>query len=71
MKNRGADMLIRTLANAGVRRVFTVSGNHIMPVFDAAVVSGIELIHARHEAAASLPLPEPARRRGPEPPARP
>lgn len=45
-------MLIRTLANAGVRRIFTVSGNHIMPVFDAALGGGIELIHARHEAAA-------------------
>ena len=45
-------MLVRTLANAGVRRVFTVSGNHIMPVFDAALDGGIELIHARHEAAA-------------------
>ena len=52
MKSRGADTLIRTLASAGVRRIFTVSGNHIMPVFDAALDGGIELIHARHEAAA-------------------
>ncbi|HVN35677.1 MAG TPA: thiamine pyrophosphate-binding protein [Casimicrobiaceae bacterium] len=52
MKNRGADRLIGTLARAGVRRIFTVSGNHIMPVFDAALDGGIELIHARHEAAA-------------------
>ena len=52
MKSRGADLLIRTLGNAGVRRIFTVSGNHIMPVFDAALDGGIELIHVRHEAAA-------------------
>ena len=52
MKNRGADILIRTLSTAGVRRIFTVSGNHIMPVFDAAFDGGIDLIHARHEAAA-------------------
>ena len=52
MKTRGADLLIRTLASAGVRRIFTLSGNHIMPVFDAALDEGIELIHARHEAAA-------------------
>ncbi|HET7032042.1 MAG TPA: thiamine pyrophosphate-binding protein, partial [Casimicrobiaceae bacterium] len=52
MKTRGADRLIGTLAQAGVRRIFTVSGNHIMPVFDAAVDGGIDLIHARHEAAA-------------------
>src|SRR5664279_1410886 len=49
---RGADALIRSLQGAGVRRVFTLSGNHIMPVFDAALDAGIELIHTRHEAAA-------------------
>ena len=49
---RGADALAATLIAAGVRRVFTLSGNHIMPVFDAALGAGIELIHVRHEAAA-------------------
>ena len=50
-KNRGADLLARTLKSAGVERMFTLSGNHIMPVFDAALEAGIELIHVRHEAA--------------------
>jgi acetolactate synthase I/II/III large subunit len=49
---RGADALVRTLESAGVRYLFTVSGNHIMPVFDAAFQSGMQLIHTRHEAAA-------------------
>jgi acetolactate synthase-1/2/3 large subunit len=49
---RGADALVRALTNAGVRRVFTLSGNHIMSVFDAALDAGISLIHTRHEAAA-------------------
>src|ERR1700686_5581140 len=52
MKNRGADALARALARAGVTRVFTLSGNHVMPLFDAALDAGIELIHTRHEAAA-------------------
>lgn len=52
MKNRGADALARSLAGAGIKRVFTLSGNHIMPIFDAALDAGIELIHTRHEAAA-------------------
>ena len=52
IKNRGADALARSLARAGVRRLFTLSGNHIMPVFDAALDAGIELLHVRHEAAA-------------------
>jgi len=51
-KHRGADALVRALTNAGVRRVFTLSGNHIMSVFDAALDAGISLIHTRHEAAA-------------------
>ncbi|MDQ2779108.1 MAG: thiamine pyrophosphate-binding protein [Pseudomonadota bacterium] len=51
-RNRGSDALIRGLSAAGVGRVFTLSGNHIMPVFDAALNGGIELLHTRHEAAA-------------------
>jgi len=50
--SRGADLLARSLKQAGVRRIFTLSGNHIMPVFDAALSAGIELLHVRHEAAA-------------------
>jgi acetolactate synthase I/II/III large subunit len=50
-KKRGADALIQSLQKAGVKRIFTLSGNHIMPVFDAAFDGGIELIHTRHEAA--------------------
>jgi len=49
---RGADALVATLSAAKVRRIFTLSGNHVMPVFDAAIDAGIELIHVRHEAAA-------------------
>jgi acetolactate synthase I/II/III large subunit len=52
MKNRGADALARALARRGATRVFTLSGNHIMPVFDAALDAGISLVHTRHEAAA-------------------
>ena len=48
----GAHALIHALRDAGIARVFTLSGNHVMPVFDAAIDSGIELIHVRHEAAA-------------------
>src|SRR5258708_39516756 len=50
--HRGGDALVRSLLAAGVRRVFTLSGNHIMPIFDASIGTGLELIHVRHEAAA-------------------
>jgi len=52
MKLRGADVLARTLAAAGVRNVFALSGNHVMPVFDAALDAKLNIIHVRHEAAA-------------------
>ncbi|NKC32500.1 thiamine pyrophosphate-binding protein [Falsiroseomonas selenitidurans] len=52
MALRGADVLVKGLQAAGVRRIFTLSGNHIMEVFDALVGAGITLVHTRHEAAA-------------------
>ncbi|MEO5694662.1 MAG: thiamine pyrophosphate-binding protein [Usitatibacter sp.] len=51
-KFRGADALAASLVAEGLTKVFTLSGNHIMPLFDAAFDAGIELIHVRHEAAA-------------------
>ena len=50
--HRGADALAAALAAHGVRRVFALSGNHVMPVFDATLDAGIEILHVRHEAAA-------------------
>ena len=50
--SRGADAFAASLAAAGTRRVFTLSGNHVMPIFDAAIDANLELIHVRHEAAA-------------------
>jgi acetolactate synthase-1/2/3 large subunit len=49
---RGADLLVRALRQAGARFVFSLSGNHIMAVYDALIGSGIRIIHTRHEAAA-------------------
>lgn len=51
-KIRGADIVARTLDAAGLTTIFTLSGNHIMPLFDAALGTRLELIHVRHEAAA-------------------
>jgi acetolactate synthase-1/2/3 large subunit len=49
---RGADIVARTLEQAGATTVFTLSGNHIMSLFDAAIGSRLDLVHTRHEAAA-------------------
>ena len=49
---RGADLIASTLANAGVKVIFSLSGNQIMPIYDACIDTGIRIIHTRHEAAA-------------------
>jgi len=49
---RGADIVMRVLERAGHDTVFTLSGNHIMSLFDAAIGTSIDLVHTRHEAAA-------------------
>lgn len=52
MRLRGADVVARTLARAGARQLFALSGNHVMPIFDAALDVSLRILHVRHEAAA-------------------
>ena len=49
---RGAEVLATALAESGVERVFSLSGNQIMPVYDALIDVGVDIVHTRHEAAA-------------------
>lgn len=51
MAMRGADVIAQGLARAGTRYLFALSGNHIMPIFDAALDAKLPLVHVRHEAA--------------------
>ena len=49
----GAELLVdHPLVQAGVRRIFSLSGNQIMPVYDACIDAGISIVHVRHESAA-------------------
>lgn len=56
MKNeadmRGADRLVQILARHGVTTLFSLSGNQIMPIYDACFDAKIRIIHTRHECAA-------------------
>lgn len=49
---RGADAVVAALKQIGADTLFVMSGNQLMPVFDACVGTGLKLIHVRHEAAA-------------------
>jgi len=51
---RGADVVARTLDRAGMHQIFTLSGNHIMEIFDATIGTKINLTHVRQEGAAVL-----------------
>ena len=48
----GAQHLVDALKQADVETIFSLSGNQIMPVYDALIGSGIRLIHTRHEGGA-------------------
>jgi acetolactate synthase-1/2/3 large subunit len=49
---RAADILVETLVEAEIPYLFTLSGNQILPLFDATIGREIELVHTRHEATA-------------------
>ena len=52
MATTTAEHLIDTLVEAGVKHLFTLSGNQILDIYDATIGRNIDLIHTRHEAAA-------------------
>lgn len=48
----GAHLVTDALLRANVKTIFSLSGNQIMPVYDACIDAGIRIVHVRHEAAA-------------------
>jgi len=52
MAVHGGKLVGRALKNAGVECIFTLSGGHIMPIYEGALDEGIRIIDVRHEQAA-------------------
>jgi len=52
-KITAARALIRVLRAEGVDTLFTLTGGHILPLLDAAVVEGMRVVDVRHEQAAA------------------
>jgi len=48
----GGRLAARTLKAAGVECVFTLSGGHVMAIYDGCIDEGIEVVDVRHEQAA-------------------
>ncbi len=51
-KLTGAHLFVRCLKQEGIQKVFTIVGDTILPLVDAAADEGIEFIDTRHEGAA-------------------
>ena len=49
----GGQIVARTLRRLGAEIIFSVSGNQVLPVYDAAGDAGLRIIHMRHESAAA------------------
>src|SRR5260370_445678 len=45
----GAELFVSTLETLGIRRIFTLVGDHLNEVLAAAARAGLEIIHMRHE----------------------
>jgi acetolactate synthase-1/2/3 large subunit len=52
MTLRGAHLVLRCLKLEGIRKLFTIVGDTILPLCDAVVDEGLELVDTRHEASA-------------------
>jgi acetolactate synthase-1/2/3 large subunit len=52
MTVHGGKLAARALKKAGVEVVFTLSGGHIMPLYDGCIDEGIKIVDVRHEQAA-------------------
>ncbi len=49
----GGRLVVKALKKEGVENLFTLSGGHLMPIYDACLDEGIRLIDTRHEQAAA------------------
>ena len=52
MAVHGGKLAARALRLAGVDCIFTLSGGHVMAIYDGALDEGIRVIDVRHEQAA-------------------
>ncbi|HBH88251.1 MAG TPA: acetolactate synthase, partial [Syntrophaceae bacterium] len=49
----GGQLVAKTLAQAGVTTIFTLSGVHIIDIYNGCLDEGIRIIDVRHEQAAA------------------
>ncbi len=52
VEGHGGDLALAALKAFGVREMFTLSGGHVFPLYDAAERAGLRLLDVRHEQSA-------------------
>jgi acetolactate synthase-1/2/3 large subunit len=52
IEGHGGDLILATLRGYGVNELFTLSGGHVFPLYDAAHTSGVRIVDVRHEQSA-------------------
>ncbi|MDT5035223.1 MAG: hypothetical protein QOE03_408, partial [Micromonosporaceae bacterium] len=51
-EGHGGDLALAALRAFGVDEIFTLSGGHVVPLYDAAHTAGVRLLDVRHEQSA-------------------
>ena len=54
ISGHGGDLAMAVLKRAGVGEVFTLSGGHVFPIYDACKTLGIRIVDTRHEQTAGF-----------------
>src|SRR6202035_817888 len=54
MNGHAGELTMATLAGYGVREIFTLSGGHIFPFYDACVKQEVAIYDVRHEQTATF-----------------
>src|SRR3954452_6205723 len=52
IEGHGGDLALAALRGFGVNEMFTLSGGHVFPLYDAARQAGLRIIDVRHEQSA-------------------
>ncbi|HEX4538774.1 MAG TPA: acetolactate synthase [Acidimicrobiales bacterium] len=53
-KGHGGELVLAGLSGQGVDAIFTLSGGHIFPIYDACVKAGLRIVDVRHEQTATF-----------------
>ena len=54
IEGHGGDVALAALRAAGVEEMFTLSGGHVFPVYDAAARQNVRIVDVRHEQTATF-----------------